>query len=91
MAMSDKQKEDLAWVTRIITIALLGIASVVGMSVYDKVDEMYSDFKTQKEINTNLKQADITLLQEIKELKMEIATIRSSNYQLQDRINKMTE
>lgn len=85
--MSEKQKEDLAWATRIITITLLGIASVMGMSVYHKVDEMYSDFSKQKEINDNLKKSQVEIRQDFKELSIELEQIRATNYELKDRIN----
>ena len=45
--MSDNQKEQLAWVTRVVQIVLLAIATGVGANVYTKVDEIYTIAKMQ--------------------------------------------
>lgn len=39
--MSKEQENSLAWVFRIVTTALLGAASFLGASIYNKVDEMH--------------------------------------------------
>lgn len=91
MAMSEKQKEDLAWATRIITIALLGIASAVGMSVYTKVDEMYSDFKLLKQNDIDLKERQLDLHQELRQLSIEFSLLKENNHELRNRINQMTK
>ena len=54
--MSTEQKEQLAWVTRVITLLLLAIATGVGASVYTKVDEIYTEFKVQREQIMNIKE-----------------------------------
>lgn len=71
MKMSENQKENLAWVIRVVQMSLLGIASLVGYSVYNKVDEMYSNYKVQTEINLHFKEQLEKLSSQVDELRMQ--------------------
>lgn len=85
--MSQEQKEQLAWITRIITMCLLGIASMVGVSVYNKVDEMYAINKVYYEKILQLEQRNIDTKEAMRDMRVELKELREINFRLQSRLN----
>ena len=67
--MSSENQKQMEWIIRIITVVLLGIATMYGKSVVEKTDKMY-DFvikheerimqqqKTLDELRTYIRQRD---------------------------------
>lgn len=86
MRMSKEQENNLAWVSRIITITLLGAASLLGHSVYNKVDDMYWLVKVHEEQIIQLRKQNEQKDKEIEYLKMQDAIIKENYYELKQRV-----
>lgn len=80
--MSTENKESTAWVFRIVTLVLLGISSTVGLTIFHKVDELYSEMKLQRYKYENLERYYLQVQQDHKELSLEVAQIRLKYYEL---------
>lgn len=84
MRMSEQQNKQLEWVVRIIMLALLGIASTVGMSVYNKVDEMYAINKVYYEKIMQLEQRDLDQKEQLRDITVDIKKLREDYFQLRN-------
>ena len=82
MKMSQEQNEQLAWVVRIITLCLMGIASMVGVSVYNKVDEMYAINKVYYEKIMQLEQRDLDQKEQLRDIAVDIRQLREDYFKL---------
>lgn len=88
--MSTNQKEQAAWAFRIVTLALLGISSTVGLTIYHKVDELYSEMKVQRYKYESLERSYLQVRQDQKELSLEVDHIKGKYYEVKSEINKIT-
>lgn len=86
MRMSKEQENNLAWVFRIITTALLGAASFLGASVYNKVDDMYWLVKVHEEQIIELRKQNDKKDKEIENLKMQDAILRENYFEIKQRL-----
>lgn len=68
-------------------MCLLGIASLVGVSVYNKVDEMYAINKVYYEKILQLEQKHVDNKEAIRDMRVEIKELRQVNFNLQQQIN----
>lgn len=68
----------------------MGIASSVGMSVYNKVDEMYSINKVYYEKILQLEQRDLDRKSENRDMRVEIKELRQHYFDLRHQINTKT-
>lgn len=84
--MSKEQENNLAWVFRIITTALLGAASFLGASVYNKVDDMYWLVKVHEEQIIELRKQNDKKDKEIENLKMQDAILRENYFEIKQRL-----
>lgn len=85
--MSEHQKEQLAWVVRILTIVGLGFASVVGMNVWNKTDETYTLIKVYNERINHLESTSFDNKEKFRDILVELKEIRERQFQLQQKIN----
>jgi hypothetical protein len=65
-------------------LALLGIASTVGMSVYNKVDEMYAINKVYYEKIMQLEQRDLDQKEQLRDITVDIKKLREDYFQLRN-------
>ena len=62
--MSTEQQKQMEWIIRIITIVMLGIATMYGKSVVEKTDKMY-DFVIRHDSELKQTQKDLDRLENI--------------------------
>lgn len=89
MVMSQQLKDQIAWASRIINNFLLGCACLIGMSVYNKVDEMYSAWSSVKNQIENLKESDKQFRADYRDLLVDLKQLQERQYNIHQRINNI--
>lgn len=86
--MSQALKDQLAWLTRIVMVVGMGIASTVGMNIFNKVDELYTIVKVYHEKILHLEQKIVEQKETIRDMRVELKELRESDFELRQKLNE---